>query len=377
MPSSYSLRIFDSVLHSDALIHQVADCGRAEWVRRKAANLGDVDGSFTLYPDEADLRTAFQEWLCKDVQEKASGRVTWRGFIYSMIHTSPNGIQRELSMEHVYNRVWVKYDDAEAADGIGYDGPYENTRSQARYGVKEIVIDSKNMPDTTRAQMGAAVLANHAFPRIRVIGQGDKEGNQFTKGKYGNDQRLLIQVTGYGVTLMWEHYDEITTPTNANTAIADLASGSYIQSGGQITSNTTSVQFDTRKRPKLYQMQEIAKAGDSSNSEYWFKVDANRKLSYKPRETSPRYYLHKGIFYDSALARNAVNIRHIEPGLVRDLEWIRSAPNFHSSETSFTDARTIQGSDFYMDEVGLDHNDKLTWRITGDDLAAVRDDYKR
>lgn len=371
----YNVNISSSVLHGQNFIHRLADPLKAEYTRKKSAMLGDVDASFTLYPEDGiNLFDAFQTWLCNDVTERAAGRVAWTGLIGRMIHTSESGVQREISIEFVYNKVYVKYDDAGSEVPYNYAGPYENSRSQARYGVKEIIVDARENPSATRAVLGNSILADHAFPRVVVLGQGDRPEHNFD-GTRSKAEQLQIFCLGYGVTLAWTHDDTITTSTASDTAITTLATGSYIQSGGKVETNSTAVTFSSMKRPKLHLLQETAHNGSSSYAKYWFKINADRKPVYAARETAPRYFLRKGVFYDSVGTKNAVNVRLIEPALVRDMDWTRLKPLVHSSEVSKTDVNTIQGNEFWLDEVGLSADGKLTWRVTEDPIAPVRHNY--
>lgn len=353
----YSLRISTPVLPNMATPHIVQNqvpvflSPRPQatgWTRRITGSLGDIDGQFTLTAADTDLKAAFSTWLGYDVMERVQAMPTWRGMITTMRHTAPNGIQREISLDDVYNRIYIRTVED---DTVTYSGPYDDPRSIAKYGLKEFIVEGGEQAPDWINMMGIGMVPRTAWPRLRIVGMVAP-----------GEERLEIRVTGYITTLLWVHF----APAGANIrsrvdqyARDLLALGQYVN-GSIVRLNRDEVAFSTDKRPVLHLLQEILISGSGDYAECWLQLDPNTLTArLEPRPRNPAYFIRHGVIYDVDGQAGAINTRMARPAVVTDFDFLGRSHPILSGVTP-VDIAAVNDNQFYLDEFAIDAESRFS-----------------
>jgi hypothetical protein len=92
-------------------------------------------------------------------------------------------------------------------------------------------------------------------------------------------------------------------------------------------------------------IQELASLGDADGNPYRAWVDTGRLLHYQPIDTTPRYYIRQGNYYDTMAGRAPVNPWLMQPAVARDMDYRPTA----TEPGSFLD----NPRDLYCEEIEM------------------------
>lgn len=94
---------------------------------------------------------------------------------------------------------------------------------------------------------------------------------------------------------------------------------------------------------------DVVDIGDVDGNPWTIDVDVERHVHYHQIDVAPKYYLRKGGLYDVLSSRVTTNPYVVQPGVIRDSEYV-AKPEFHDSW--LTDARDIYVEEVKVNEFG-------------------------
>lgn len=369
---TYSLNLFQPVLVGSGFLANLN--GWHDWKRSIRSQGGFWQGSLYQVGDAADLIRAFNTWLGCHIQETA-GAVTWEGQVYEMEITI-GGARRRVSLDDISNAVACTYQaDGEIVTSAWATAP----QSIERYGRREELLLLDNYPEATALAYRNTFLAERAWPWPRPIALGA-----------GGEARLDLVVCGYAFTANWLFLAEgdntaddlddwigevVGTTTGLTTNHGGSTAGAgdcQFLAGKSLATNTLQAVkgSDGPMRPWDL-LSELAALGDSSGNPWRVWVDTGRLLHYGPISAAPRYFMRRGVLYDSAGARGASNPFQVRPAVVRDLDY----PISGGAYGSFLQDRR----DSFVEEVEVNAQGQISLKTAGylssDILAAQYQAY--
>lgn len=285
------------------------------------------------------------------------GGIAWQGKIVKLSLAIP-GSSVVVSLEDMTNKTWVRYLTSEGGL-IKRSTVQEDSVSQTRFGIKEVVNSGAIIPSSTIAdQVATSYLAEYADPtRTRLTIQLGTRQEQEIK--------LTVFCEGYFKTLNWRTYNKVTAHAlqNVSTQIADIntAVGQFIAST-DIETNTTQVsqEYD-RDELAGNAILDLARLADSSDNRYIVGVYEGRVLKYEQAKTftgeSETEYNFR--MRDKAqVLRERGTDRELSPASIRPNEWLNVLDLFPGRLADNTDLTkdpriTYVESVIYQEPIGL------------------------
>lgn len=231
---------------------------------------------FKFRGTRSELESFFEYGLGRDIKiYNKRGLVDYHGFILRLgLNTGVHILKK--SMQHIFNKVWARYDASGGVNPTQRSTVYQNAASQTRFGIIEHVIGGGQQ--SAAAAINQAVqnkLSWYAWPRIDV---------DYGVGR--DDPYIEIIPVGYHHTLSWQRYNQIAAAgdddLSAVAAAVITACGQFIAST-DITANTIQV-------PKEYNtdrtagdvLESLAGMGDSSGDRCLSRVEVDRHYTLGP-----------------------------------------------------------------------------------------------
>lgn len=294
-------------------------------------------------------RTIIEEWLESGLGRRVrsflpDGRLAWEGYV-NTIRLETAGLTYEVSLDRMSNRVWTSYISSAPSQEVGstvqINDPealarlllfgetnktrgtvYNNTVSQGKYGIKEIVLSGGEMSATIANQTAQAYLALAYDPirgQMRIQGGSDR----------AEPVKLTIECQGYMRTLGWRTYNHTggsTAQVAALIATIVSAVGAFIASTA-IDANTSAVAEDyNTDRFAESILLDLARVGDASFNRYVLGVYNDRKLIYKQAASAALSNIFYTINQNGSITdpqNRRVNLAEIRPD-----KWLREGRVF-------------------------------------------------
>lgn len=308
------------------------------WKRSIRLQGGFWQGSFEIEADTPVLQDWFYNRLGYHVVESTAAGNTWEGMVYEM-QLSLNGATLRRSLSTMWNRVEV-CNTSSWADTPWYT--YDNTQSQARYGIRHMrKVSPSDVGNAGAQQWGQRLLKENAYPYARPMG--------IALGSTSKN-RLQVTVCGYVFTLNWR-IDESGNRTASDVLTTVLGRSSQFITAGNIQTNSTTGWFGGR----VWDMFKSLTGGSDSTLATWtLTVGANRQLHYKQLSLStPNYVILHGKLFNNP-GGEISSPYAVRPGVIRDQENLVTRGEDGSL---FTDAR-----DTLVDEVEVQANGRLNFK---------------
>ena len=308
---------------------------------------GFWNASFVLQEDQVNIERWMETGLGRRVRTTLpDGRIAWEGYV-NTLRLEKGGVTYEISLDNMANRVWVVYvstapsqevgstlqiNDPEALARLLLFGEtnktrsttYNNTVSQGKYGIKEIVLSGGEMSATIANQAAQAYLALSLDPirGLMQVQRGSQKGKQTT---------LTVQCQGYMRTLGWRTYNH----TGGATAQVSALIGTIITAAGPYIAST-SIDANTSAVPEDYNsdryaesiLLDLARLGDSSFNRYTLGVWEDRKLIYKQAASGSLDNVGYRTRRDGAI--EDAQGRKVNPAEIRPDRWLREGNIFAS-----------------------------------------------
>ncbi|TET82455.1 MAG: hypothetical protein E3J37_07245 [Anaerolineales bacterium] len=244
--------------------------------RTKVADGGYGRLRFKFRGTRPELESFFEYGLGRDIKiYNQKGLVDYHGFVFSLILNTGVHILRK-SMQHIFNKVWARFDATGGVDPTQRSTVYQNTASQTRFGIIEHVIGGGQQ--SAAAAINQAVqnkLSWYAWPMIDM---------DYDAGR--GDPYIEIIADGYQRTLAWRTYNQTAAggDDNLSTIAAAIitACGQFVAST-DITTNTIQVpkEYDNDRKAKDV-LESLAGMGDASGNRWLSRVEADRIYSLGP-----------------------------------------------------------------------------------------------
>jgi len=372
--NNYALHLYQPVVAGSDFEANLSEWH--DWRRSIRMQGGFWQGSCWTEGDAGKLLDLFNRWLGCHVQERAGGVTSWEGLVYELEITI-GGAKRRRSLDDVVNAVACTYQSGGVVATTAYS---TQDQSIARFGRKEDVLTLDNYPLATAEAYRATFLKENTWPWPRPM----------ALGAYG-EARLDLHACGYAFTANWMFVEEgDATTDDADDWLIDvvgMATGLSSNHGGA-TSGAGDCQFLKTKNVAANTLQvakqclsptrgwdllaELAALGDADGDPWQVWVDTGRVVNYNQISVTPRYYMRRGVLYDTAGGRNAVNPWHVRPAVVRDLDYPVSGAGRGMYLTDNRDA--------FVEEVEVDAEGQIALRtatyLAEDVLGAQYAQYK-
>jgi len=203
---------------------------------------GDWKATFRLYANDRNLA---EDFLFLGVGREVKiyndrGIVDFGGMIY-VVTLSTGGSKVRASLLETSNRVWARWQEAGTANPVARSTVFNNTASQALYGIKEEVWSAGQQVSVTEAsQYAEKQLIEYGWPTPEAI--------EISPGKKLSDRPMLeFTCFGWWHTLGHIRYNQtvLTGGTAAsllvNTIVSDPEVGQFIRNI-EIESNGTRIE---------------------------------------------------------------------------------------------------------------------------------------
>jgi hypothetical protein len=232
------------------------------------------------------IRDWFENRLMYRIKESAGGSLTWQGLVWRMELTY-DGSKTVKDIEEVFNRVKVVYTDlAGAKQETAW---YDNTPSQNRYGIRELIIPMDNVSATqaqTRAQTELAQMA-HPIETAVSFQQSELEDEIYREG-------LEVRASGDIFTANSRYVGA----TSADGATGNLST--FVQaiiendcqflSVGNIQANTVQVRRSFKTPTRAWDaLLDLVEIGDSQFRPWTIYSHGGARVRYELANNAPRY----------------------------------------------------------------------------------------
>lgn len=264
----------------------------SNWQHRRTATVGFDAAQFDLVLSNQQAEEMFEKGLGRIVTRYSldGNKIIWQGYISAMTLLQP-GMKAQISLDNLYNRVTIKYNELDTSTNPPGETPgtftatVNDTISQAKYGIKEIVYTppTAKLKDTMADQLLATFLEMYREPHRSA----DVISSQ-------TETSLYVYCKGYKHTLDWRIYTQTanTTTDDADAIIAlMLATADLYVTGSSLTANTTAVNKYFADRETIWTLiNHIATLGDSSNNRWIAYVNKDRTLVYEQAGSTIVYF---------------------------------------------------------------------------------------
>ena len=264
----------------------------SNWQHRRTATVGFDAAQFDLVLSNQQAEEMFEKGLGRIVTRYSldGNKIIWQGYISAMTLLQP-GMKAQISLDNLYNRVTIKYNELDTSTNPPGETPgtftatVNDTISQAKYGIKEIVYTppTAKLKDTMADQLLATFLEMYREPHRSA----DVISSQ-------TETSLYVYCKGYKHTLDWRIYTQTanTTTDDADAIIAlMLATADLYVTGSSLTANTTAVNKYFADRETIWTLiNHIATLGDSSNNRWIAYVNKDRTLVYEQASSTIAYF---------------------------------------------------------------------------------------
>lgn len=206
-----------------------------------------------------------------------NGKKVWEGQIVKMVLQIP-GAKVSVSLKDMTNKAWVRY--LTSTGGlIKRSTVFQDTSSQAKYGIKEAAVQGVIISQSAVADDMAKLYLNTYVNAIRArkeITLGDSGGSPI---------KLAVFCEGYFRTLTWRVYNLMTAHTEQNLSIqiqdVITAVGQFVDST-VIVENTQQVSQEYDRDDTAYNIiTGLARLGDASQKRHIAGMYDNRKFVYE------------------------------------------------------------------------------------------------
>jgi len=341
---------------------------------RISASIGFDTCSFDLKAPFEELEDFFYNGLTRRVTRYSQdGHFTcWDGHIVEMTLTQP-GAQDKISLREMFNRISVRYIPIDTAANPPTESAetsttvVDNTASQGKYGVKQIVVRPAHVDRMTAAdaaQLGSVLLQQYREPR--------RNGTLSTANA---EPTLNVQCEGYMHTLGWAIYNQTgSSGVSANEVVIDaiLASspaGQYVASRN--TANTTGItvqNYYNRDDAALDIIHQIAALGDTAANRWLCAMYENRKVvftqAYDINDRGVDYYRRNS---DPRLEIRDLRGNVVPPWELRPNKWLKTTDLYGWKPSPLQLPDDYQSK--YIESVSWREPDNLTLEgSTGDNL---------
>jgi hypothetical protein len=235
---------------------------------------GFRSASCNISGDRAYLREWFETGLGKHWRtEDLYGNTVWEGMVWALSLVD-EGWQQSRSLDTFGNRLRVLYDSTVTGERLHAPGTttwYEDTDSQAIYGIAEVIQTAGATDATGAGGLGALELDRLAWP-----------GRSKQKSEAGGTT-LSIQLRGYMSTLAWRIYNDTTGGTANSSAMVTkivTAVGQFISSTTVETNVFPFEDYHNRDRYALSILRDLLSRGDGTDP-WTMGVYEDRVLRYE------------------------------------------------------------------------------------------------
>ncbi len=206
-----------------------------------------------------------------------NGKKAWEGQIIKMSLQIP-GAKVGVSLKDMTNKAWVRYLTSEGGL-IKRSTVFENAASQAKFGIKEQVVQGVIISQTSVADDVAEQYLNKYVNAIRAR-------TTVATGRGGGEAiKLSVTCEGYFRTLDWRTYNLMTAHTEQNLSIqiqdVITAVGQFV-SLTDIVANTQQVSQEYDRDDTAFNIiTGLVRLGDASQNRHIAGMYDDRKLIYE------------------------------------------------------------------------------------------------
>lgn len=278
--------------------------GNHEAYTHTISAVGGFDvASFTLKGNRDYLDDWFDDGLMRRVElQNPEGITVWEGFVNRLNYTVGT-LTKTKTVENMYNRVYVQFSPLDFSVFPPIASPpqtwtFDDATSQARYGIKSIIISGGERAATTVYDWGRTILKNRKDVQI-----GE------TVNTSGQDSTLIgVECKGYWHTLKWLPYiNNATGYIQAHQVIEEVIryfnsqnQGWFPMDFGWLDYNFRTAQRGSDSLQTCYEIiNNIILEGGSGGERWVGGFYQGRKFSYKPAEDFQGLYADEVDLYRS------------------------------------------------------------------------------
>lgn len=231
---------------------------------------------FTMRESKSALQSFFEYGLGRDIKvHNDRGEIDYQGFVFSLrLNTGIHVLSK--SLQHVYNKIWARYDATGGVSDTQRSTVLNDTASQNRFGVIERIVGGGQQSGLYAIDRAVETkLIWLAWPMINP---------DFGTG--GGDPHIEITAVGYQHTLKWRVYNQTALTGDADLSVVAtavvVACGDFI-AGTNIATNIMQVprEYDT-DRTAFDVLDNLAAMGDSAGQRGLSRVEIGRVYSLGP-----------------------------------------------------------------------------------------------
>lgn len=172
--------------------------------RHEFTAFGPHLASFIIETDNVDLKSLYDTMLMMNLVTRIDGLVIWNGFVWNLT-LDLLGFSRAKTMDQVYNKVKVSARDKDDGTITRYTKWYEDTNSQALYGIHELVqhlstaadIQLKDTGEPYRDPDTNAPLWEHDAEAERLLDKRKIPQPTYSGGTKGTEKtKLSVKCVG-------------------------------------------------------------------------------------------------------------------------------------------------------------------------------------
>jgi len=254
---------------------------RDRFIAEKSTNRdmgGFYQASFEWIPDGRLEAMAFlNAGLGRDVKMiNEYGGISWEGFVNSI--TMDTGTAKvSNSLNDMANSVWTRYTPV-GGGAVTRGTVFQNTVSQARFGVKERPISGGEIDSAVADQLAENFLDLMFWPTPTLQSVN-------LAGQLLVTPKVSISCHGYFRTLEWRTYNQVAVPgeINASDLVEDIivASGDFVNTTTYDANSTQVTQELDADRKAGDQVSSIADLGDGLGNVWIVGIEEDRHFYYK------------------------------------------------------------------------------------------------
>lgn len=325
---------FTSIL--DSSFYQIEDMTWRvgdSWSHSITDQEGFKSGSAKIGGDRAYLSDLFESALGQHWRtESPDGRIVWEGMVWSL-QLVDEGWQYSRSLDSFSNRLRVLYSSSVTGERLhapGYATWEEDTDSQAKFGIRELIHTIGEATATRALGLADIELANMAWP-------GRSKQHSGSSGT-----SLQVTLRGYMDTLGWRIYNDLTSGLDDCSVMVGRIVSGVGQFINGVTVETNTFQFPAyhnRDRYALSILRDLVSLGDGTDP-WIIGVYEDRELYYQSRPETVNMHWAKGAPTPTRLGGQPVDPWMIRPGDVIRSDWI--LPGYTLGLSSLQDPMVLQ-----------------------------------
>lgn len=356
MAKDYGLKLTAHPLQAQGYI-ELGDA--RDWARSTTFTGGPWQGTFKVFGEKDFLEQWFYEYLGFHLEESSFGSTTWEGFTWEIdfvdfdkshwTRFTKRGRRRRRTYETMFNKVMCAFNDPETSSQ-GETSWYNDTNSQARYGIKEEII-YRDLQQAAAEEAAQEFLAMHAHPNPQLISLEENVDEPF----------LEVSVVGYVATAQFRFTSTVDdSSSNVGDWVDDVFSTDLqFLSKFRRATNSRSIKQSLGERMRAWDLLEnLLTLRDGSGNQFNIIVEPGRLISYDQWDPDPIGYFWNGALTTPNFDNMEERPRMIRPGIYRASGFISDR-----SIVAMQDSFFQSPQDFLLEMVEIDAKGEVIPRL--------------